>query len=121
MGAPPPGRRPRASPCASCSRVRRRVWWPRGAWRARVDAGGLLRVGPESAGADPGPAAYGGGGPATLTDALLVLGRLPVTRLAGGAVTLDPAAAERALRPVARALATLRRGSVGRPTVRAAE
>jgi N-methylhydantoinase A len=63
---------------------------------ARVDAGGALRVGPESAGADPGPASYGRGGLLpTVTDANLLLGRLPV-RLAGG-VGLDRAAAERAL------------------------
>lgn len=62
-------------------------------WR---DAGGALRVGPESAGADPGPACYGRGGTqATVTDANLLLGRLP-TQLAGG-VELDGDAAERAL------------------------
>jgi N-methylhydantoinase A len=63
---------------------------------ARVDAGGALRVGPESAGADPGPACYGRGGDRpTVTDANLLLGRLP-GRLADG-LELDPAAAERAL------------------------
>ena len=63
------------------------------AWR---DAGGALRVGPHSAGAEPGPACYGRGGTEpTVTDANLVLGRLP-KRLAGGLV-LDGAAAERAL------------------------
>ena len=62
-------------------------------WR---DAGGALRVGPESAGADPGPACYGRGGTRpTVTDANLLLGRLP-DRLAGG-LELDRAAAERAL------------------------
>jgi N-methylhydantoinase A len=61
-------------------------------WR---DAGGALRVGPESAGADPGPACYGRGGERpTVTDANLLLGRLPA-RLAGG-LELDAAAAERA-------------------------
>ena len=61
-------------------------------WR---DAGGALRVGPESAGADPGPACYGRGGERpTVTDANLLLGRLP-PRLAGG-LELDVAAAERA-------------------------
>ncbi|HTR96782.1 MAG TPA: hydantoinase/oxoprolinase family protein, partial [Candidatus Acidoferrales bacterium] len=70
----------------------------------RVDAGGLLHVGPESAGADPGPACYGRGGPATVTDALVVLGLLPVDALAGGALALDRTAAERALLGVARAL-----------------
>jgi N-methylhydantoinase A len=63
---------------------------------ARVDAGGALRVGPESAGAEPGPACYGRGGTLpTVTDANLLLGRLP-ERLAGG-VDLDRSAAERAL------------------------
>jgi N-methylhydantoinase A len=62
-------------------------------WR---DAGGALRVGPESAGADPGPACYGRGGALpTVTDANLLLGRLP-PRLAGG-LELDRRAAERAL------------------------
>src|SRR5436190_17356005 len=62
-------------------------------WR---DAGGALRVGPQSAGADPGPACYGRGGTEpTVTDANLLLGRVP-ERLAGG-VALDRAAAERAL------------------------
>jgi N-methylhydantoinase A len=62
-------------------------------WR---DAGGALRVGPQSAGADPGPACYGRGGTqATVTDANLLLGRLP-ERLAGG-VELDRSAAERSL------------------------
>ena len=63
---------------------------------ARRDAGGALVVGPESAGALPGPACYGRGGTRpTVTDANLVLGRLP-ERLAGG-LELDRAAAERAL------------------------
>jgi N-methylhydantoinase A len=62
-------------------------------WR---DSGGALRVGPESAGADPGPASYGRGGTRpTVTDANLLLGRVPA-RLAGG-LELDPEAAERAL------------------------
>jgi N-methylhydantoinase A len=63
---------------------------------AWVDQGGALRVGPESAGADPGPACYGKGGiRPTVTDANLLLGRLP-DRLAGG-LTLDREAAKRAL------------------------
>jgi N-methylhydantoinase A len=63
---------------------------------AWVDAGGALRVGPESAGADPGPACYGAGGTRpTVTDANLLLGRLPA-RLPDG-LELDPDAAERAL------------------------
>jgi N-methylhydantoinase A len=62
----------------------------------RRDAGGAVRVGPESAGANPGPACYGRGGVRpTVTDANLLLGRLPA-RLAGG-VELDREAAERAL------------------------
>ena len=59
------------------------------------DGGGAIRVGPESAGAHPGPACYGAGGGATVTDANLLLGRLPA-ELPGGLV-LDRAAAERAL------------------------
>jgi N-methylhydantoinase A len=62
---------------------------------ARIDAGGAVRVGPQSAGADPGPACYGRGGTEpTVTDANLLLGRLP-ERLAGG-LELDRDAAERA-------------------------
>jgi N-methylhydantoinase A len=62
----------------------------------RVDEGGAMRVGPESAGAEPGPACYGRGGTRpTVTDANLLLGRLPAT-LPGG-IALDAAAAERAL------------------------
>jgi N-methylhydantoinase A len=61
----------------------------------RRDAGGAIRVGPESAGAHPGPACYGAGGGATVTDANLLLGRLPA-ELPGGLV-LDRAAASRAL------------------------
>ncbi len=72
---------------------------------ARVDAGGILRVGPESAGADPGPACYGRGGTlATVTDADLVLGYLDVERFAAGRMRLDRAAAERAVAEIARAL-----------------
>jgi N-methylhydantoinase A len=63
---------------------------------AWVDEGGALRVGPRSAGADPGPASYGRGGTdPTVTDANLLLGRLPA-RIAGG-FELDHEAAERAL------------------------
>ncbi|MGH3133243.1 MAG: hydantoinase/oxoprolinase family protein [Gaiellaceae bacterium] len=65
---------------------------------ARVEGGGYLRVGPESAGADPGPACYGRGGEyPTVTDADLVLGILDPDRFLGGRLTLDRAAAERAL------------------------
>jgi N-methylhydantoinase A len=69
---------------------------------ARVDAGGLLQVGPESAGAVPGPACYGLGGlRATVTDANLVLGRLRPDAFLGGAMRLDVAAARRAVQQVA--------------------
>ncbi len=64
-----------------------------------------LRVGPESAGADPGPAAYGHGGEApTVTDANLVLGYLPASARLGGEMRLERELAERALRPLAEAL-----------------
>ena len=65
---------------------------------ARVDRMQRITVGPDSAGADPGPASYGRGGTdATVTDADLALGRIDPTRFADGAFALDPAAAERAL------------------------
>ncbi len=70
---------------------------------ARLDPGGLLLVGPESAGASPGPACYGRGGKqATVTDANLVLGRLPDKVRLGGTHVLDPAAARQALEIIAR-------------------
>ena len=56
---------------------------------ARFDAAGALRVGPESAGADPGPICYGRGTQPTVTDANLLLGRLPADRFLGGEFTLD--------------------------------
>jgi N-methylhydantoinase A len=56
---------------------------------ARFDAGGVLRVGPESAGADPGPICYGRGNQPTVTDANLLLGRLQAARFLGGDFTLD--------------------------------
>jgi len=65
---------------------------------ARVDRFGSLAVGPESAGADPGPAAYGRGGQdATVTDAHVVLGTLDPARFLGGRMALDPAAARAAI------------------------
>lgn len=65
---------------------------------AWVDEGGALRVGPASAGADPGPACYGRGGTeATVTDAQVVLGYLGDEGLAGGELTLDRRAAEAAI------------------------
>jgi len=72
---------------------------------ARVDAGGLLRVGPESAGAFPGPACYGQGGEAaTVTDANLVLGRLRSDAFLGGAMHLDERHAHTAIGQLAGAL-----------------
>ncbi|HEY6270946.1 MAG TPA: hydantoinase/oxoprolinase family protein [Terriglobales bacterium] len=56
---------------------------------ARFDAGGALRVGPESAGADPGPICYGKGDRPTVTDANLLLGRLPADQFLGGEFVLD--------------------------------
>jgi len=68
---------------------------------AWVDAGGSLRVGPLSAGADPGPACYGRGGTEpTITDANLILGRLPPI-LAKGRITLRRDLAEKAIKKVA--------------------
>lgn len=69
---------------------------------ARVDAGGLLQVGPESAGAAPGPACYGAGGSeATVTDANLVLGRLRPDAFLGGGMRLDQQEAERSVGAIA--------------------
>jgi len=69
---------------------------------ARVDRAGMLLVGPESAGANPGPACYGqGGAQATVTDANLVLGRLPGSILLGGYLPLDLQAAKKAVAKLA--------------------
>ncbi|MBI3663741.1 MAG: hydantoinase/oxoprolinase family protein [Acidobacteria bacterium] len=62
---------------------------------ARFDRAGALRVGPESAGADPGPICYGRGEQPTVTDAHVVLGRIPPGGLLGGAFQLDEARARR--------------------------
>ncbi len=65
---------------------------------ARVDALGRILVGPDSAGADPGPACYGrGGGAPTVPDAALMLGRIDPARFAGGRMALDSGAARRAV------------------------
>jgi N-methylhydantoinase A len=65
---------------------------------AWVDAGGLLRVGPQSAGSMPGPACYGRGGDVpTVTDAALVLGYIDPAYFNGGRLQLDPAAAQRVI------------------------
>jgi N-methylhydantoinase A len=72
---------------------------------AWADPGGALRVGPRSAGADPGPACYGRGGTEpTVTDANLVLGRLSSTSPLAGGVRLDAEAAQRAVGDLARRL-----------------
>jgi N-methylhydantoinase A len=72
---------------------------------ARIDGGGFLRVGPESAGAWPGPACYGrGGNLPTVSDADLVLGRLNPDNFAAGQIRLDRKAAERVVGDLAKAL-----------------
>ena len=72
---------------------------------AWIDKGGMLRVGPQSAGASPGPACYGQGGTeATVTDANLVLGRLNPDYFLGGRMTLDADAAHAAVAAVAERL-----------------
>jgi len=69
---------------------------------AWIDEGGRLRIGPHSAGADPGPACYGKGGTQlTVTDANLLLGRLDGASFMGGAMPLDREAARRAAEPIA--------------------
>ena len=72
---------------------------------AWIDDGGLLQVGPQSAGASPGPACYGNGGvEPTVTDANLLLGRLRADAFLGGGMSLDVAAAEAAIKRVAESL-----------------
>lgn len=73
---------------------------------ARVDAGGALKVGPESAGAEPGPACYGVGDEVTVTDANLVLGRLLPEAFLGGRMTLDVERSSQALATLAQAMGT---------------
>ncbi|HEV8531194.1 MAG TPA: hydantoinase/oxoprolinase family protein [Methylomirabilota bacterium] len=75
---------------------------------ARVDEGGILHVGPESAGAVPGPACYGlGGTAATVTDANVVLGFLDPANFLGGRTRLETARAEAAVAAIASRLGTL--------------
>jgi N-methylhydantoinase A len=72
---------------------------------ARIDSGGMLVVGPESAGADPGPACYGRGGTLpTVTDANVVLGRISASNFLGGTMELDAGGARKAIVPIAEAL-----------------
>ena len=81
---------------------------------AWIDEGGALRVGPRSAGADPGPASYGRGGELpTVTDANLVLGRLAAKQPLAGGLTLDRRAAERAIATVAGGFRSLRAAAEG--------
>ncbi len=81
---------------------------------ARVDAGGLLRVGPQSAGAQPGPACYGTGELPTVTDANVVLGRIRPDAFLGGTMRLYPARAAAAVDIIANALGTtLRKAAEG--------
>jgi N-methylhydantoinase A len=80
---------------------------------ASVDAYGSLRVGPESAGSDPGPACYGKGGPPTLTDAFLMCGLLSEETLGYGAVTLHADRARSAIETIA--------GKIGRSIEGAAQ
>jgi N-methylhydantoinase A len=69
---------------------------------AWIDAGGLLRVGPQSAGSAPGPASYGlGGDQPTVTDAAVVLGYIDPDFFVGGRLSLDSAAAERVIQDLA--------------------
>jgi N-methylhydantoinase A len=69
---------------------------------AWVDDGGMLRVGPQSAGADPGPACYGkGGSEPTITDAHIVIGTIRPGAFLGGRMSLDGQAARRAFEPLA--------------------
>src|SRR5439155_23632705 len=66
---------------------------------AWIDAGGALQVGPQSAGADPGPACYGRGGTEpTVTDANLALGRLNPEYFLGGGMASDPSLSRNAIR-----------------------
>jgi N-methylhydantoinase A/oxoprolinase/acetone carboxylase beta subunit len=81
---------------------------------AWVDEGGALRVGPRSAGAEPGPACYGRGGTLpTVTDANLVLGRLDPRQPLAGGLRLDRRAAERAVMSVAGGFRSLRSAAEG--------
>jgi N-methylhydantoinase A len=80
---------------------------------ARFDAGGMLRVGPESAGAEPGPICFGRGTMPTVTDANLLLGRLDPDTFLGGGVELDVARAERIMHEQKGTLATVEEFATG--------
>ena len=81
---------------------------------ARVDAGGALHVGPKSAGADPGPVAYGRADVPTLTDAFVQLGRIQPGTFLGGELQLDTAAVHRAFDKLAAQLGLPKRGGADR-------
>lgn len=80
---------------------------------AHFDTGGMLRVGPESAGADPGPICFGRGTQPTVTDANLILGRLDAASFLGGGVELDQAGAERILEEQKGLLSTVEEFAAG--------
>jgi N-methylhydantoinase A len=80
---------------------------------ARFDAGGMLRVGPESAGAEPGPICFGLGTKPTVTDANLLLGRLDETSFLGGSVRLNRQRAEQIMREQKGPLATVEEFAAG--------
>jgi N-methylhydantoinase A len=80
---------------------------------ARVDEGGSLRVGPESAGADPGPACYGKSLLPTVTDAHVVLGHFPGAALLGGEFKLDEKRARMALDQLASAMSRAAKRRIG--------
>ncbi len=80
---------------------------------ARFDAGGMLRVGPESAAADPGPICFGRGERATVTDANFVLGRLDAESFLGGGVKLDRERTWRLMREQKGAIATVEEFAAG--------
>ena len=80
---------------------------------AWIDPGGALRVGPESAGADPGPACYGRGDFPTVTDAHVLLGRLPPDRFLGGRMTLQPDRSRTAMEALGRRFGVNARTAAG--------
>jgi N-methylhydantoinase A len=80
---------------------------------ARFDAGGLLHVGPESAGADPGPICFGRGAKPTVTDANFLLGRLDTESFLGGGVRLDRERTEKVMREQKGALESVEEFAAG--------
>jgi N-methylhydantoinase A len=80
---------------------------------ARFDVGGMLRVGPESAGAEPGPICFGRGDLPTVTDANLVLGRLDAESFLGGGVQLDNERTERIMREAKGPIESVEKFAVG--------